>query len=122
MPERAKPFLVPREDDPQLQLLNEKIARLAAAKPAATTEAFGTFALAAHLADLAMEAALELGQMPGIDTKALQPTIKFWEVVREQSRTAALPCVGANHTLAGALVAFRLLRNIGGEEIEDNAK
>jgi hypothetical protein len=29
MPERAKPFLVSREDDPQLQLLNEKIARLA---------------------------------------------------------------------------------------------
>jgi hypothetical protein len=39
MPERAKPFLVFREDDPQLQLLNEKIARLAAATPSATTEA-----------------------------------------------------------------------------------
>jgi hypothetical protein len=116
MPEHAKPFLVSREDDPQLHLLNEKIVRLAAATPAATTEAFGAFALAAHLADLAIEAALELGQMPGIDMKALQPTIKLWEVVREQSRSAALACVGANHSLAGALVAFRLLRNIGGED------
>ena len=116
----AKPFLVSRNDDPQLQLLNEKISKLAAVKPAG--DAFSSFALAAHLADLAIEAALELGQMPGIDTKALQPTLKFWKVVRDQSRAAALACVGANHTLAGALVAFRLLRNIGGEEIEDHAK
>ena len=114
----ATPFLVSRTDDPQLQRLNEKIARLAGCKPAG--DAFGAFALAAHLADLAIEAALELGQMPGVDTKALQPTIKFWRVVRDQSRTAALACVGANHTLAGALVAYRLLRNIGGEEIEND--
>jgi hypothetical protein len=107
----AKPFLVPRMDDPQLQRVNESIARLAAIKPAGDT--FGTFALAAHLADLAVEAALELGQMPGVDMKALQPTIKFWKVVRDQSQAAALACVGANHSLAGALVAFRLLRNIG---------
>ena len=30
--------------------------------------------------------------------------------------------MGANHTLAGALVAFRLLRNIGGEEADTDAK
>ena len=47
----AKPFLVSRTDDPQLQRLNANIAKLAAAKPAG--EAFGAFALAAHLADLA---------------------------------------------------------------------
>jgi hypothetical protein len=116
----AKPFLVSRRVDPQLQRVNESIARLAAVKPAG--DAFGAFALAAHLGDLAIEAALELGQMPGVNMKALQPTIKFWKVVRDQSRAAALACVGANHTLAGALVAFRLLRNIGGEEIEDHAK
>jgi hypothetical protein len=116
----AKPLLVSRTNDPQLQLLNEKIARLAGVKPAG--DAFGAFALAAHLADLAIEAALELGEMPGVNMKALQPTIKFWKVVRDQSRAAALACVGANHTLAGALVAFRLLRNIGGEETETHAK
>ena len=116
----AKPFLVPREDDPQLQLLNEKISKLAAVKPAG--DVFSAFALAAHLADLAIEAARELGQMLGVDMKALRPTFKLWKVVRDQSRAAALACVGANHTLAGALVAFRLLRNIGGEEIEDHAK
>jgi hypothetical protein len=117
----AKPFLVPRRDDPQLQRVNESIARLAAVKPAG--DAFGAFALAAHLADLAVEAALELGQMPGIDMKALQPTINLWKGMRDQSQAAALACVGANHTLAGALVAFRLLRSIiGGEGIEDHAK
>jgi hypothetical protein len=116
----AKPFLVPRRDDPQLQRLNENIAKLAAVKPAG--DAFGAFALAAHLADLAVEAGLELGKMPGVDMKALQPTINFWKVVRDQSQAAALACVGANHTLAGALVAFRLLRNIGAEETKDHAK
>jgi len=109
----AKPFLVARRDDSQLQRVNESIARLAALKPAG--DAFSAFALAAHLADLAIEAALELEQMPGVDMKALQPTINFWKVVRDQSQAAALACVGANHTLAGALVAFRLLRNVRGE-------
>jgi len=115
----AKLFLVSRPD-PQLQSLNEKISRLAAGRPAG--DAFEAFALAAHLADLAVEAAMELGQMPGLDTRALQPTIKFWTSVRDQSSAAALACVGANHTLAGALVAFRLLRNIGGEETDNHAK
>jgi hypothetical protein len=116
----AKPFLVSREHDPQLQLLNEKIARLSAVRPAG--DAFGTFALASHMADLAIEAALELKQMPGVDMNALQPSIKFWKLVRDQCRVAALACVGTNQTIAGALIAFRLLRNIGGEETEKNAK
>ena len=88
-----KPFLVSRTD-PQLQRLNEKISRLAALKPA--DDAFSAFALAAHLADWAIESALELAQMPGIDMKALQPTIKFWELVPDQSSAAAFACVGAN--------------------------
>jgi len=117
--DRAKLFLVPRPD-PQLQRLNEKISKLAALKPA--DDAFSAFALAAHLAELAIEAALELAQMPGLDTKALQPTVKFWQSVRDQCSAAAFACVGANHTLASALVAFRLLRNIGNEESEDHAK
>jgi hypothetical protein len=52
--------LVSRNDDPQLQSFN--IARLAAVKPA--SDAFTAFALAAHLADLAIDAARELGRMP----------------------------------------------------------
>jgi hypothetical protein len=116
----AKLFLVPSEDDPQLRRLNENIARLAASKPAG--DVFTAFALAAHLADLAVEAANGLGRMPGIDKKALQPTIRAWNSLRDQCRTAALACVGANHTLAGALVAFRLLRNLGGEETPDHSK
>ena len=84
----AKPFLVSHSNDPQLQNVNGCIARLAAVKPAG--DVFGAFALAAHLADLAVEAAKELGQMPGIDSKALQPTIRFWKSVRDQCRDAAL--------------------------------
>jgi hypothetical protein len=114
-----KLFLVSHAD-PQLQCLNEKIARLSATRPAG--DAFGTFALASHMADLAIEAALELKQMPGVDMKALQPSIKFWKLVRDQCRVAALACVGTNQTLACALVVFRLLRNIGGDEVEDHAK
>ena len=85
--DRAKLFLVSRPD-PQLQRLNEKISKLAALKPA--DDAFSAFALAAHLAELAIEAAMELAQMPGLDTRALQPTIKFWTSVRDQSSAAAL--------------------------------
>jgi hypothetical protein len=62
--EPAKLFLVSRKNDPQLlQRLNENISKLAALQPA--DDVFGAFALAAHLSDLAIEAALELGQMPG---------------------------------------------------------
>ena len=112
----AKPFLLPRTYDPQVLRVNGCIAKLAAAKPAG--DVFDAFALAAHLADLALEAAEELAQIPGVDTKALQPPIRFWKLMRDQSKAAALAGEGTNHTLAVALVAFRLLRNIGGEETE----
>jgi hypothetical protein len=116
----AKPFLVTRNDDPKLQRLNENIARLAADQPA--VDVFNAFVLAAHLADLAIESALELGQIPGLDVTALKPTVKFWKSVRDQCRSAAFACVGTNHTIADALVVFRLLRNIGGEETPNHAK
>jgi hypothetical protein len=118
--EPAQLFLVLRKEDPQLQRLNENISKLAALQPA--DDVFGAFALAAHLSGVAIEAALELRQMPGVDRKALQPTIKFWKLVRDQSSAAAFACAGANPTLAGALVAFRLLRNIGGEQTDAHAK
>jgi hypothetical protein len=92
----AKPFLVSRTDDPQLQRLNENIARLAAVKPSG--DAFGAFALAAHLADLAIEAALELGQMPGVDMSrpssfgkgyASSPETRPWRVWERTTRLRA---------------------------------
>jgi len=48
MPERAKPFLVSRENDPQLQRLNEKIAALTAIKPC--SDVYGSLSSAARLA------------------------------------------------------------------------
>ena len=58
----AKPFLVSRTDDPQLQRLNANIAKLAAAKPAG--EAFGAFALAAHWQIWRLNLLLNLDRCP----------------------------------------------------------
>ena len=115
--EPAKLFFVSRKNDPQLQRLNEKISRWLLSKPA--DDAFSAFALGGPFLRPGHRSRARVGQMPGIDMKALQPTIKFWESVRDHSGAAALACVGANRTLAGGLVAFRLVRRIGGEESED---
>jgi len=115
MSKHATPFLVPPlQADPQLQRLNEKISKLAAVKPAA--DVFGAFGLAAHLSDLAIEAALELGQLPGVDTKALQPTIKFWELGAGAVQHGG-PCVCGSEShacgRAGRLQAFATHRRRG---------
>lgn len=109
MPERAKPFLVSREHDPQLQRLNEKIAALTAVKPC--SDVYGTLSSAARLAGDAIASATELQQMPGIEDRAFQPTLEFWHRVRDYNYAAALACAGGNQTLAEALVIFRLLLN-----------
>jgi len=102
--------------DPQLQRINEKIARLAGMKP--WGDIYGALALAARLAAEAIEAAQELQQLPGTNRKALQPTLDFWYRVRDCNHRAALAVAGGNQSLAAALVAFRFLRNIA-EEVPD---
>ncbi len=104
--------IVPRPD-PQLQCVNEKIARLAAMKP--WGDVYGALALAARLADEAIEAAQELQQLPGTSGRVLQPTLQFWYRVRDCNHKAALAVAGGNQSLAEALVAFRFLRNAAGE-------
>jgi len=94
----------------QLRCINEKIASLAAVKPFG--DCYDLFALAAHVAGEAIEAATELKQMPGIDVEGFRDALNFWHRVRDYNGTAALDCVGGNQTLAEALITFRLLRSI----------
>jgi hypothetical protein len=99
--------------DPQLQCVNEKIARFAAMKP--WGDIYAALALAAHLANDAIEAAQELQQLPGVNDQALQPSLEFWYRVRDCNHRAALAVAGRNQSLPEALVAFRFLRNAAGE-------
>jgi hypothetical protein len=95
---------------PQLQGLNEKIARLAAIAPWA--DIYRSFSATAQLAGEAIEAAKELQEMPGTDRRLLDPVLNFWCQVRNFNCSAALAVVGENRTLAEALVAFRLLHTL----------
>lgn len=97
---------------PQLRCINEKIASLAAIKPFG--ECYDLFALAAHVAGEAIEAATELQQMPDIDVEAFRDALNFWHRVRDYAGTAALNSAGGNQTLAEALITLKLLRSIGG--------
>jgi hypothetical protein len=91
--------------------VNEKIAKLAAVTP--YDDLCGTFAFAAQLATEAIAATRELQQMPGVDPHDFELTLNFWHRTQACNRTAALDCAGGNQSLADALVAFRLFRNIG---------
>jgi hypothetical protein len=102
--------LVPRRD-PQLQSVNENIARLESAKPHRAP--YATFSLAARLASEAIQAVMELKEMPGVDPKDFQPVLDFWQSAQDYNRVAAVNCAGGNQSLAEALVTFRLLRSIG---------
>lgn len=104
--------------DPQTQVVNEKIAALAAVKPYG--DVYAAFSLAAHLATEAIEAAEELQQMPGVDPKAFHSTITFWHHLRDYNHAAALAVAGGNQTLAEALVTFRFLQNAAGEVPDAN--
>lgn len=109
MSKRVPRLQIVSPQDKKLQCVNENIAKLAAGKPYG--DLYAAFAFSAHLADEAIEAAMELGQMPGIDLQAFAPTLEFWHRLRDYNYTAALDCVGGNQSLAEALVTFRLLRN-----------
>jgi hypothetical protein len=109
---KTKLQIVPRRD-PQLQCVNEKIARLAAVKP--WGDVYAAFSLAAQLAAEAIEAAQELQQLPGASVEVLQPTLEFWRRARDYNNAAALAMAGGNQSLAQALVTFRFLQNAAGE-------
>ena len=111
MSKHTTPFLVTSLQSSQLQIVNERIAKLAAVKPHG--DLYGAFALAAQLAAQAIETARELQEMPGVDVHAFESALNFWHRTQDSNRIAALACAGGNQSLAEALVTFRLFRNIG---------
>ena len=113
MPKRRIKLQIFHRRDPQTQAVNEKLARLAAVKP--WGDVYAAFALAAHLANEAIEAATELQQMPGASVRAIQPALEFWAIARDFNHAAALAVAGGNESLAEALVTFRFLQTSAGE-------
>lgn len=113
MPEQLPKLQIVQRRDPQLQRVNEKIAALAAIKP--WDDVYATLASSARLAADAVQAAKELQQLPGASVQAIQPTLNFWQRVRDHNRTAALAVAGGNQNLAEALVTFHFLQNLFGD-------
>jgi hypothetical protein len=91
-----------------LRSTNEKIAKLAAAKPAG--DIHSAFIVVAQLATEAVGVATQLEKIPGIEPGQMQSVLDFWYRLADLARTAALRCVGANQTLAEATVTFMFLQ------------
>ncbi len=96
------------DQEVQLRATNEKIAKLAAAKPAG--DIHSAFVLVAQLATEAVGVATQLEKIPGIEPGQMQSVIDFWYRLADLARTAALRCVGGNQTLAEATVTFMFLQ------------
>ena len=91
-----------------LRSINEKIAKLAADKPAG--DIHSAFVLVAQLATEAVGVATQMEKIPGIEPGQMQSVLDFWYRLADLARTAALRCVGANQTLAEATVTFMFLQ------------
>jgi hypothetical protein len=101
-------FPPPPAQEVQLRAINEKIAKLAAAKSAGDIRV--AFALAAQLATEAVGVTTQLEKIPGIEPRQMQSVLDFWYRLADLARTSALRCVGANQTLAEATVTFMFLQ------------
>ncbi len=102
------PLPLPPDQEAQLRSANEKIAKLAAAKPAG--DIHSAFVLVAQLATEAVGVATQMEKIPGIDPGQMQSVLDFWYRLADLARTAALRCVGGNQTLAEAAVTFMFLQ------------
>ena len=102
----------------QLDCVNGKIAKLVADKP--QSDIYGVFALSGRLARQAVDTALEIEKLPGIDVEQIQPVLNFWYRLSDYARTAALCCAGGNQTLAEALITLRFLQRAA-EEASDGS-
>jgi hypothetical protein len=104
----ATGFPLPPPQETQLRSTNEKIAKLAAAKPPG--DIHSAFTVVAQLATEAMGVATQLEKIPGIEPSQMQSVLDFWYRLADLARTAALRCVGGNQTLAEATVTFMFLQ------------
>ena len=101
-------FPLAPDQEAQLRATNEKIARLAAAKPAG--DIHSAFVLVAQLATEVVGVATQMEKIPGIEPGQMQSVLDFWYRLADLARTAALRCVGGNQTLADATVSFMFLQ------------
>lgn len=98
----------------QLNSVNERIARLAHANP--QSNVYGVFILTGRLARLAVDTALEIKRLPGVEIAQIEPVLNFWYRLSDYSHTAALNCAGGNQTLAEALITYQFLRTATEED------
>src|SRR5579864_6162539 len=107
----AKPevnlYVLPHRE-PDLYAINRNIARMIAVQPWGSI--YATFAMAAHLASEAIEAAEALRSMPRGDQEGFQTVLDFWYRARDYNYAAALSLGGGNQSLPEALVTYRFLR------------
>lgn len=108
----SKLQIVPSRNQ-QLDCVNGKIAKLIATKP--QSDIYGVFALSGRLARQAVDTALEIQKLPGIDLEQIEPVLNFWYRLSDYARTAALCCAGGSQTLAEALITLHFLENAAGE-------
>jgi hypothetical protein len=83
-------FPLPPAQETQLRSTNEKIAKLAAAKPAG--DIHSAFIVVAQLATEAVGGATQLDKIPGIDPGQMQSVIDCWYRLADLARTAAPRC------------------------------
>ena len=83
MPNVTRFPLQPVQEE-QLRSTNEKIAKLAAAKPAG--DIHSAFVLTAQLATEALGVATQLDKIPGIEPGQMQLVIDFWYSLAPASR------------------------------------
>ena len=98
----------------QLNSVNERISKLAHANPQGNI--YGVFVLTGRLARLAVDTALELKKLPGVNVGEIEPVLNFWYRLSDYARTAALNCAGGNQTLAEALITYQFLQTAAEDE------
>lgn len=98
----------------RLNAVNARIAELARSNP--QSNVYGSFVLVGRLARLAVDTALEVQKLPGVELGPIEPVLNFWYRLADYARTAALNCAGGNQTLAEALITYQFLQTATEEE------
>src|ERR1700687_261463 len=106
MSKHTAPSLVAPGQSSNLQRVNEKIAKMAAANSTATSTVPLLWRHSWQL--MRLRPRMNFKTCPGIDPHAFELALNFWHRTRDCNRVAALDCAGGNQSLAEALVTFRL--------------
>jgi len=116
MPEGSEKSPITLSRTLQLSCVNEKIAKLAHVNP--HSNVYGVFVLTGRLAHRAVDTALEIQKLPGVEIAQIEPVLNFWYRLSDYARTAALNCAGGNQTLAEALITYQFLQTAAEEKTD----